>query len=232
MHTRDIHGGSWEGYAQSKWVSEQVLMADTDPPPDPESDDAAVECGVIIHRFASLAGDADMVAALAASVAVRALPEELQSVEWLGLEDIAADLARSVLGKARRGLYHVQHYSRRIGVGQLREALGQKLRCSLEAVRVADWRERIQRRVAQQGQGECLCHGLDLDGASPMVTAAELSEGVRARVRLLAAVGSGLEGAIGLCERRLGGVRGGDGSWEDAAACAEMVRAALEEIPA
>jgi hypothetical protein len=65
-----------------------------------------------------------------------------------------------------------------------------------------------------------------------MVTAAELSEGVRARVRLLAAVGSGLEGAIGLCERRLGGVRGGDGSSEDAAACAEMVRAALEGIPA
>jgi hypothetical protein len=210
-------------------------MADTDPPPDPESDDAAVECGVIIHRFASLAGDADMVAALAASVAVRALPEELQSVEWLGLEDLAADLARSILGEARRGVHHsshVQHYSRRIGVGQLREALGQKFCCSLEAVRVADWRGRIHRLVAQHGQGECLCQGLDLDGASPMVTAAELSEGVRARVRLLAAVGSGLEGAIGLCERRLGGVRGGDGSSEDAAACAEMVRAALEEIPA
>ena len=236
MHTRGIHGGSWEGYSQSKWVSEQVLMADTDPPPDLACDDGGMECRVIIHRFGSLARDPDMVAAQAASVAVKALPGELQSVEWLRLEDLAADLAGSILGEARRGggaggVQHVQHYSRRSGVGQLREALRRTLRCSLEAVSVADWRERIHWRVAQQGQGECLCHGLDLNGASQMVTAAGLGEGMWARVRLLAAVGSGLEGAIGLCERQLGGVRGGDGSSEDAAACAEMVREALEEIP-
>ena len=208
MHTREIHGGSWEGYAQSKWVSEQILL--TEPDNDLES-----ERDVVVHRFASLAGDADMIAVLAASVAVGALPKELETVEWLGLESLAKDLAWSILGEARRG---VRHYSRRISVVQLQEAMG----CSLEAVDVAEWRARISGRVAKHDQQECRRDPKEITTGGP------LGEAAWARVGVLTAVGStGLEGAIGLCERRLGGVRDGDGSVADAAACAEAVMAAL-----
>jgi len=205
MHTQRAHGGAWEGYAQSKWVSEQILL---NRPEEPGTSRGTV----VVHRFGSLAGDADLVAALAASVAVRALPRDLCTFEWLPVEVAAKNIANSALFPEALELEggmscKVEHHTHQLDASAVWEELmrGHSGAVKGERVETSEWVRRIEQGTAEGG-----------------AVAREVSSSVVQRIGALLALPSGLQGAVGLCECPLAGR--GEG---DLASCVSAVKQAM-----
>ena len=223
MHTQGIHGGLWEGYAQSKWICEQIMSqfasADSSEcsPTLGFRDRRARGC---VHRFGSLAHDDDMVAVLSASVVVGALPSKIQSVEWLDINILSAELVSCVaheLSADPSGLFStsnseygsVRHYSSRCEAKTICQLVAQTSEVpELQSISTTEWRARIQETFLAAPEDTQLGHeeqqNPQSSGQEPReVSLARLRDRVKARVLTLVSLPSGLEGEIGLCERPL-----------------------------
>ncbi len=188
-----------------------------------------------VHRFGSLANDADMVAALSASVVVGALPSKVKTVEWLGIKVLSAALVSCVVdelvsAQARSGelvsppdYESVRHYSCRCDARSICQQVAQTGEIpELQRTSTAEWCAKIQQAflvAPTDAQREHEHERLHLKQEAlkqehRASSLASLSDGLVARILTLISVKSGLEGAIGLCERPLESDTGD--TWPDA----------------
>jgi len=177
MYTRDVHGGSWEGYAQSKWIGEQIVF------------DRLQLAGSVVHRFGNLSGNEDLVATLAISVSIKSLPRDLNYIEWLSIDSVATGIAASVLHEDYKAVGKVVHHSKRVPAKAVWIELMQN-RGDGERVITSEWCRRVSTSLEE--------------GTT------KLGNNVLERISALLAIPSGLEGAIGLCERLIESASVGD----------------------
>jgi thioester reductase-like protein len=221
LHTQDIHGGVWQGYAQSKWICEQIVSrfagADENFAGHVVPERFSQYRG-FVHRFGSLANDADMVAVLSASVVVGALPSEVATVDWLDIKMLCAELVSCVAddlvsAQARFGeavslpdCESVRHYSCRCEARSICRKLQPSETPELQSMSTAEWCAKIEQAFLapladpQHEQEDERLH-LKQEVLKHKASLASLGESVVARVQTLIGVRSGLKGAIGLCER-------------------------------
>ena len=171
----------------------------------------------IIHRFGSLANDPDTVAVLSASIVAGALPSNITSVEWLDLEVLSAKLLDCVvheLVQAEAGAHRefadcdngtVRHYSCRCEDWAICQKIAQQCEIpELQRVSTVEWRAKIQQAfLPADATGAPNEQQLECQGELLSASLASLRDNVKERVQMLIYASSGLEGAIGLCERPL-----------------------------
>ena len=173
-----------------------------------------------VHRFGSLANDDDMVAVLSASVVVGALPSKIQSVEWLDINILSAELVSCVaheLSADHSRLFRtsssdyvsVRHYSSRCEAKTICQLVAQTSDVpELQSISTTEWRARIQATFVAAPEDTQPGHEEQQNAQRPgqeprEVLLRRLRKHVKARVLTLISLPSGLEGAIGLCERPL-----------------------------
>jgi len=214
---------------------------------------------LVVHRFSSLAGDADVCAALAASLLAGCFPEGLQAVEWAPPSQVAKGVATAVAASLGPGFdigggggldggaltppapnhYHSNAAAAAAEAGAAAGAANAgptaaPPRCCVmhHGLRVAltdlceRWRAKGYPVVATSAEATAASISAEARAAAPPPAHAAFPAMVPAsvwrrrieqfgdweaavpsecadRIRSLAAAPSGLEGAIGLCERPL-----------------------------
>lgn len=223
MHTHGIHGGVWQGYAQSKWICEQIVFRGAaDNSAQGVVSERARQYRGFVHRFGSLANDADMVAVLSASIVIGALPSGLKTVEWLDIKMLSAELVSCVArelrsahdkpGEPSSAYESVRHYSCRCDPASICQEVAQTSEMpELQRISTMEWRGKIQQaffKVPANPQREHEHDQLHLKQENLKqqhrpYSLVPLCQSVQERILSLISVNSGLEGAIGLCERPL-----------------------------